>query len=92
MYSQDVMSIIDRIKAGIEENGEYDLLLSDQTALVGEGVDIQALCLEKNWMLEHGAIYSVKISELPDEHEYNVVPEEEAEELGGEFVHTNHWT
>ena len=47
-----IADIIERIRSGIEENGEFELQLIDQMALAKEGIDFHKICHEENWIPE----------------------------------------
>lgn len=54
--SDIIADIIERIKEGIEEKGEFELQLIDQMALAKEGIDLFEICQEENWTPESESI------------------------------------
>ena len=62
--------IIENIKAGIEKDGEYKLLLIDQMKFAEEGVDMQDVFRKESWLPEHGHFDSILIRNCPDNFKY----------------------
>ncbi len=75
MLPENVLKIIKRVKTDIEQKGESELPLVDQMTLAETGVNLQNLCIDENWIPEHGGVdSSIKIFELPDGYEYEKSP------------------